>query len=282
MAAGQRMALTTLVANGHARACEVEASCLGIPHRTFMNWMRQSAEKGPGSFYAPRPVRGGTVLTPGKAAECGRLLDGGLTVSQAARQAGVKESTLRKAISSGRIVRAPEMRAAAPDSLEWTDKSARSAADARAADGMGTACTRAGERMAAALGLSGAAARFERCRDVAMGGLLAGLPALCGNGLLSGIGKHLSLADGYYSVLHILTFMGFLIRLFFHDTDKHHTPHFHAEYQGEVAVCSIKDGAVPTFLPTPLKFGGEERMTTKPNNKRLSICRSAHGKRVLD
>jgi len=82
--------------------------------------------------------------------------------------------------------------------------------------GMGTACTRAGERLAAALGLSGAAARFERCRDVAMGGLLAGLPALCGNGLLSGIGKHLSLADGYYSVLHILTLMGFMaLPLFF-------------------------------------------------------------------
>ena len=64
--------------------------------------------------------------------------------------------------------------------------------------------------MAAALGLSGATARFERCHDVAMGGLLAGLPALCGNGLLSGIGKHLSLPEGYYSVLHILSFMGFM------------------------------------------------------------------------
>jgi len=54
-AAGQLMALTTLVANGHARACEVETSCLGIPHRTFMNWMRQSAEKGPGSFTRRAP-----------------------------------------------------------------------------------------------------------------------------------------------------------------------------------------------------------------------------------
>jgi hypothetical protein len=209
-AAGQRVAITTLVANGHARACEVEASFLGIPHRTLMNWMRQSAENGPGSFYAPRTGRGGTVLTPGKAAECGRLLDGGKTVPQTARLAGVKESTLRKAVRGGRVTRAPEVRPAAPDSEAWTDKSARSAADARAAEGMGTACTRAGDRMAAALGLSGATARFERCHDVAMGGLLAGLPALCGNGLLSGIGKHLSLPEGYYSVLHILSFMGFM------------------------------------------------------------------------
>jgi hypothetical protein len=52
------------------------------------------------------------------------------------------------------------------------------------AEGLGTACTRADERMAASIGLiRSAATRFERCRDVAMGGVLAGLPALCDNGL---------------------------------------------------------------------------------------------------
>jgi hypothetical protein len=76
---------------------------------------------------------------------------------------------------------------------------------------MGTACTRASERMAAAIGLAGSAvARFERCMDVDMGGLLVGLPALCGNGLLSGLGKHLSLPAGFYSALHIVTVLGFM------------------------------------------------------------------------
>ena len=32
--------------------------------------------------------------------------------------------------------------------------------------------------------------------------------------------------------------------MFFHDTDKHHTPHLHAEYQGQVAVYSILDGSI--------------------------------------
>ena len=32
--------------------------------------------------------------------------------------------------------------------------------------------------------------------------------------------------------------------MFYHDTDKHHTPHIHADYQGEVAVYSIIDGTV--------------------------------------
>jgi hypothetical protein len=32
--------------------------------------------------------------------------------------------------------------------------------------------------------------------------------------------------------------------MFFHDTDKHHVPHIHAEYQGQVAVYSIHDGSI--------------------------------------
>ena len=42
----------------------------------------------------------------------------------------------------------------------------------------------------------------------------------------------------------ISMFYGVLIRMFFYDTEKHHTPHIHAEYQGDVAVYSIHDGAV--------------------------------------
>jgi len=32
--------------------------------------------------------------------------------------------------------------------------------------------------------------------------------------------------------------------MFFYDTDKHHTPHIHVEYQGDTAVYSIADGQV--------------------------------------
>jgi desulfoferrodoxin (superoxide reductase-like protein) len=51
----------------------------------------------------------------------------------------------------------------------------------------------------------------------------------------------------------ISMFYGVLIRLFFHDTDKHHVPHIHAEYQGEVAVYSIKDGCVLAGSIPPAK-----------------------------
>ena len=90
-------------------------------------------------------------------------------------------------------------------------KGERSRLDAEAAEGIGTACTRADERMAAALGLAqSAATRFEPAADVSLGGVLAGLPALCANGLLSGIDRHLKLPAGFYSCLHILLTLGFM------------------------------------------------------------------------
>lgn len=42
----------------------------------------------------------------------------------------------------------------------------------------------------------------------------------------------------------ISMFYGVLIKMFFYDTEKHHMPHIHAEYQGEVAVYAIDDGGV--------------------------------------
>ena len=39
-------------------------------------------------------------------------------------------------------------------------------------------------------------------------------------------------------------FYGILIRMFFHDTDKHNLPHIHTEYQGKTAVYAIESGQV--------------------------------------
>ena len=42
----------------------------------------------------------------------------------------------------------------------------------------------------------------------------------------------------------ISIFYGILIKMFFYDTEKHHMPHIHAEYQGDMAVYSIENGDV--------------------------------------
>jgi hypothetical protein len=210
--ASRRLILAMLVEQGHVRACDLEQAPLCIPHRTVMRWLKQLRTQGIESFYRPARRSGARVLTPEVCARCEALFAQGLSVGAVAQQANLNESTLRKAIGRG-VVRRHVPDAAGEDvsGEAGSTKSGRSRSDAEAAAGMGTACTRTQERVAAAMGLAaGAAARFERCDDVAMGGLLAGLPALCANGLLSGLGKHLSLPQGFYSCLHILLVLGFM------------------------------------------------------------------------
>ena len=115
----------------------------------------------------------------------------------------VPYATLAKAIQDGRLHE--------PDgSASGSTKSDRNIKDAEAAEGMGTACTRPGERILSALGLlNGAEMRFEICRDVPYGGILCALPALLSNGLLSGIST-LGKLGGYYHGLHVLLLLGFM------------------------------------------------------------------------
>lgn len=51
----------------------------------------------------------------------------------------------------------------------------------------------------------------------------------------------------------ISMFYGILIRMFFKDTDRHHLPHIHAEYQGKTAVYSIPDGKLLAESISPQK-----------------------------
>jgi hypothetical protein len=215
----RRFILTSLMENGHVRASELEREPLLIPHRTLMNWKVQHRKVGPGSFLIPSQKSSKVVMTPEKSAQCGALLAQGLSISEAARQVAIDDSTLRKAVTRGAVLKLAPVLANGPENggeaasnpSSSSTKSERSRSDAAAADGIGTACTRADERIEAALGLAiCATTRFEASCDVPMAGLLAALPALCANGLLSGLGKYLSLPKGFYSALHILLVLGFM------------------------------------------------------------------------
>lgn len=205
----RRFALSSLMENGHVRAIDLEKPPLSMPHRTLMNWTAQCRKYGPASFYRitdrPKP----RVMTPDKNAECANLLADGIHPSEVARLTNIKESTLRKALQRQAVPRLPEC--VDKGSKISSTKTERSRVDAEAASAMGTACTRADERVAAAMGLAECATtRFEAGDDVQMVGLLTSLPALCANGLLSGLVKHLNLPKGFYSALHILLTLGFM------------------------------------------------------------------------
>ncbi len=208
----RRYVLASLMENGHVRAVDLQGPPLLIAHRTLMNWTARYRNEGSAAFFRNAPAAKPPVMNAQMNAHCGSLLAEGLRPSEVARRAGVKESTLRKALQRQAI---PELPRGEPQRQSERDagstKSERSREDAQAADGMGTACTRADERIAAAIGLAQCATtRFEPGRDVQLAGLLTGLPALCANGLLSGLGKYIALPRGFYSALHILLVLGFM------------------------------------------------------------------------
>jgi len=207
----RRFALASLMENGHVRACELQGVPLLIAHRTLMNWTAQYRKDGSASFFRTANGSKPRVMTADKSAQCAKILADGVHPSEVARRAGINESTLRKALKREAIPRIAQCADEGNGKGAGSTKTERSRDDAQAASGMGTACTRADERVAAAMGLAQCAtARFESGRDVEMAGLLAGLPALCVNGLLSGLGKHLKLPQGFYSALHILLVLGFM------------------------------------------------------------------------
>lgn len=210
----RRFILTALMENKHLKGCDLSSPPLLIPHRTLMNWKSQFRKDGPASFFTVHDSAKTVIMTPEKSLQCATLLAQGLRVSVVARQAQIDESTLRKAVKRGVIAKHTVARTdttqdnSAPPA---SSKSERSRLDAQAGSGIGVACTRADERIDAALGLATCATtRFENVIDVPLAGLLTGLPALCANGLLSGIDKHLNLPKGYYSALHILLLLGFM------------------------------------------------------------------------
>jgi hypothetical protein len=224
--AGERFAFACLMENGHVRATDLQKPPLLLPHRTLMNWCAQYRKEGGASFFRGRPLKTPPVMTEAVRAQCASLLEQGLKPAEVARRVGIEHSTLRKAITRKAIpmagnTGAPDVTPGQASAVQVqpipastksaSTKSARSQTDAQAAHAMGTACTRADERVEAAFGLAtSASTRFEHVCDVPMGGLLAGLPALCANGLLSGLDKYLSLPKGFYSALHILMTLAFM------------------------------------------------------------------------
>ncbi|MEA3342233.1 MAG: hypothetical protein U9R15_19885, partial [Chloroflexota bacterium] len=130
-----------------------------------------------------------------------------------AGELGIKYDTLRKAIAEGRVQKPtrPAPKESHQPAGAASDKSARSEADAGAAEEMGHGCTRPCERMFAAIGElpEGASTQFQSCRDVSYGGVLCALPALAENGLLGHLDS-LPVLSGYYRKLHVILLLAYM------------------------------------------------------------------------
>jgi transposase len=202
-----------LICLGTCRQVEI-VRAFGVSKNSVIRSVNKYRGGGANVFYAPRAVRGASVMTLEVTAQAEQLLGAGWSRKEVAEQLGLKLDTLRKAIQHGRLTEpcpleprelAPQD-APAPQPPTATDKSTRAALDATAE--MGTACTRPDERVLAAFGfLNGASTRFETCRDVSFGGVLCALPALAENGLFRHMEACLQKLRGYYSTLHVLVLL---------------------------------------------------------------------------
>ena len=198
-----RLTTAQLIDTGNCRASEI-IKTFGVSKSSVDRAVRRYREGGAEAFFGRRSRRAsGTVMTPEVLRRAQRMLDAHDSRRTVVDELNVPYATLAKAIQDGRL---RETDAPTPGSV----KSDRNIKDSEAAEGMGTACTRPGERILAALGvLNGAEIRFDACRDVPYGGVLCALPALLNNGLLSGINT-LGKLGGYYHGLHVLLLLGFM------------------------------------------------------------------------
>lgn len=193
-----------LIFSGTCRQKDI-LTTFGIARSKIIRAVNKLRQSGLEAFFAKRRGRrGGTVLTPKVLSEAQFLFDQGKSSRDAALELEIPVDTLRKAIADGRL------RKGQP-SGSISEKSSRSVVDAKAASGLGTACTRVEERVLASFGMvDGAPLRFESCLDVPNGGVLCALPALLANGLLEGAPELLGQIKGYYSTLHLLLLLAFM------------------------------------------------------------------------
>ena len=205
-----RMFTAQLICQGACRQSDV-VSAFGVSPNSVKRSVKKFRETGIASFFAPRAVRGATVMTDEITRRAQGLLERGQSRIEVAAELLIKSDMLRKAINQGRLQEPAVSTSLEPPQLspppsEVSDKSDRSGADASAE--MGVACTRPAERVLAALGvLHGAPTKFEACRDVYFGGVLCGLPALAQNGLFEHLHTAFKSLTGYYTTLQVVTLL---------------------------------------------------------------------------
>jgi len=189
----------------------------GVSKNSVLRSVAKYRREGIERFYRARKGRGASVMIAELTSKAQRLLDTGYSRTEVAEELGIKYDTLRKAINRGGL---QESTASTEQSQKPvvcdpivvpSDKSSRSDADASAAYQMGIACTRACERVFAAIGLlpGGASTQFHLCRDVSYGGVLCALPALAQNGLFDHLDS-LPVLSGYYSKLHVILLLAYM------------------------------------------------------------------------
>jgi len=205
---GRRIVAAQLMELGLAQQDELSAA-LGVHRSTLYRQRRKLATDGVlGVVDAKRGPHGPHRFTADKRQRVVQLLGEGRPIREAARQVGVSEGVIRRALRRGEVPVAET-----PPARPLEGPQARSERDAQAAGGV--AVKRHEERALARMGqLTEAAPRFVAAEAVRYGGALLALPALLTRGVLeAGEQTYGALKKAFYGLratLLILAFMALL------------------------------------------------------------------------
>ncbi len=199
-----RLVTSQMIESGACRQVDIIRT-FGVCKSSVIRSVNKLRKDGAEAFFVRRRGRrGGKVLTPKVLEKAQGLLDQVYTRSDVARELKVKYDTLGKAINDGRLSESKHKETA-------VTKSSRNVVDAAAAEGMGVACTRVGERVLASVGkLVGATVNFELCLDVPKAGVLCAIPGLLANGLFHDAKEFLGRVSGYYTIFHVLLLLALM------------------------------------------------------------------------
>ena len=197
---GARIATTQLLNTRLATPTELSMG-LGMDRKTLYRQLeRLRAEGLSGLVWQKRGPKEGRTLKGGRLVRAQRTLDAGQSIREAARIAGVDESTIRNAIERGRLALQTPRRAGRPPQAIGSQPGERNAKDAAGA--LGVATKRVIERALAAAGkLQEAPPEFRASLAVTNGGALLAVPALVELGLFTAAEKTYGrLKDGFYGL----------------------------------------------------------------------------------
>ncbi len=97
-----RMITSQLYVNGVATQSEI-CHAFGVTPISVKRSVKQYRKNGAAVFYEKRGRRGPAVLTPPVLQNAQELLDQGFEVAQVAKELGLKQDTVRKAVRLGRL-----------------------------------------------------------------------------------------------------------------------------------------------------------------------------------
>lgn len=97
-----RMITAQFCVNGNAKLVDISRT-FGVSQVSVKRAVKKYREQGPSGFYKERQKRTGTVLTAEVLFKAQSLLEGGQSTKEVAVSLGIKQDTLKKAITDGRL-----------------------------------------------------------------------------------------------------------------------------------------------------------------------------------